>query len=251
MCHLCLKKIPCFFKKETIIERKNMNRMHTMQLKFIGTSSGEPIPRQDCRCKQCKSADRKDKRLRPSILIDKKILVDAGPDILKQLRRSQIVKLNTLIITHEHDDHVGGLKYILKFNPNIRIIRMKPGQHFKLFGIDFFAFKVEHSRVLTTIGLEINDVAYIPDSSSLLQALKYLREVKIAILDGSSLGRSFGGHMSINEIITFVKPLSNLKAIYFTHNGHTRKTHKELNSFVKQMGDKRFQLAYDGLELKV
>jgi len=225
--------------------------MNTMRLKFIGTSSGEPIPRKDCRCKQCKSTDRKDKRLRPSILIDKKILVDSSPDILKQLRSIQIKKLNTLIITHEHDDHVGGLKYILKLNPEIRIIRMNPGQHFKLFGIDFFAFKVEHSRVLTTIGLEINDVAYIPDSLSLSQALKYLKEVKIAILDGSTLGRSFGGHMAINEIVAFVKPLNNLKAIYFTHNGHNRKNHKELESFIKKLGDKRFQLAYDGLELKV
>ena len=222
-----------------------------MNIKFIGTSSGESIPRKGCRCRQCKSTASKDKRLRPSMLIDRKILIDAGPDVLKQLRRSQIIKLNTLIITHEHDDHVGGLKYILKLNPEIRIIRMKPGQHFKLFGIDFFAFKVEHSRVLTTIGLEINDVTYIPDSLSLSQALKYLKEVKIAILDGSTLGRSFGGHISINEIIAIVKPLGNLKTIYFTHNGHTRKTHQELSAYIKEIGDKRFQLAYDGLELKI
>ncbi len=219
-------------------------------IRFLGTSSGESIPREDCDCAQCASKDSHDKRLRSSILINKKILIDAGPDILKQLKNSQILNLDSVIITHEHEDHVGGLKYILRANRNIRIIRINPGQHFKLFGIEFYAFKVEHSRVLPTVGLEIDDFLYIPDSSSLSSAMKYLKEAQVAILDGSSLGRSFGGHLSVNEIIASVKPLKNLLRIYFTHNGHTRKTHQEMSKLVHELGDKRFTLAYDGLEIK-
>lgn len=210
----------------------------------------EAIPREGCDCPQCGSKDKADKRLRSSILINKKILIDAGPDILAQLKPSQLLNLDSLIITHEHDDHVGGLKYILRANRNIRIIRITPGQHFKLFGIEFYAFKIEHSKVLPTVGLVIDDFVYIPDSASLSLATKYLKDVKFAILDGSSLGRSFGGHLSVNEIISTVKPLVNLEKIYFTHNGHTRKTHKEMCEIVRQLGDNRFALAYDGLELK-
>lgn len=223
-----------------------------MKIVFLGTSSGEAMPRETCDCLQCQSKNKKDKRLRSSILIEDKILIDAGPDILKQLNSDQINNLDTVIITHEHDDHIAGLKYLLRTRRDLRIIRMKPGQHFKLLGVDFFAFKVLHSKMAITIGLQINNnIVYMPDSSSLDLAIKYLQEANIAILDGSVLGRSFGGHLAINEIVADVKPLKNLKKIYFTHNGHTHKTHQEMVKLVQSLGDARFTLAYDGLELKV
>lgn len=223
-----------------------------MKIKFLGTSSGEAIPREGCDCLQCISKNKKDKRLRSSILIEDKILIDAGPDVLKQLTSTQINNLDSVIITHEHDDHIAGLKFLLRTRRDLRIIRMKPGQHFKLLGVDFFAFKVLHSKMAVTIGLEINnDVIYIPDSASLELAEKYLQDVRVAILDGSVFGRSFGGHLSINEIITTVKPFKNLKKIYFTHNGHTGKTHQEMTKLVQTLGDGRFILAYDGLELEI
>ena len=179
-------------------------------------------------------------------------MIDAGPDILKQLNSDQINNLDTVIITHEHDDHIAGLKYLLRTRRDLRIIRMKPGQHFKLLSVDFFAFKVLHSKMAITIGLQINNnIVYISDSSSLDLAIKYLQEANIAILDGSVLGRSFGGHLAINEIVADVKPLKNLKKIYFTHNGHTHKTHQEMVKLVQSLGDARFTLAYDGLELKI
>lgn len=223
-----------------------------LKIKFLGTSSGQAIPREDCRCPQCRSRDKKNLRKRPSILIDRKILIDAGPDILGQLTTSQINNLDSVIITHEHSDHTGGLKYLLKAQRNLRIIRMKPGNHFKLLGVDFFAFRVLHSKMAPTIGLEIGEkVVYIPDSASLDVALKYLKEVKVAILDGSIFDRSFGGHGAMKEIIATTKPFRNLKKIYFTHNGHTQKTHKEMIKLVQTVGDKRYTLAYDGLEIGV
>lgn len=223
-----------------------------MKIKFLGTSSGEAIPREGCDCEQCQSKNKKDKRLRSSLLIEDKILIDAGPDVLKQLTSGQINNLDSVLITHEHEDHIGGLKFLLRTRRDLRIIRMKPGQHFKLLGVDFFAFKVLHSKMAVTIGLQINNnIVYIPDSSSLDLAMKYLQEANIAILDGSVFGRSFGGHLSINEIVATVKSLKNLKKIYFTHNGHTRKTHIEMVKLVQKLGDARFILAYDGLELKI
>lgn len=222
-----------------------------MVIQFLGTSSGESLPRTDCDCLQCRSKDSKDKRQRSAILINKKILIDAGPDIAKQLRSSQIQALEAVLITHEHQDHAAGIKDVLRIRRDLRIIKLKPGQHFKLLNIDFYAFKVKHSPIIPTVGLEINSLIYLPDVADLDWATKYLKESQIAILDGSMLGRNFGGHLSINEIIRQTKVMKNLKKIYFTHNGHTRKTHKEMSKLVKTLGDNRFQLAYDRLELKI
>ena len=75
-----------------------------MLIKFLGTSSAESLPRAECNCDQCSSKDKKDKRSRSSILINKKILIDANPDIGRQLRPSQVKSLEAVLITHEHQD---------------------------------------------------------------------------------------------------------------------------------------------------
>lgn len=220
-------------------------------IKFLGTSNGLSLPRPDCDCEQCLSKDAKDKRLRSSLLINKKVLVDASPDVLKQLRKTQIENLELVLITHDHVDHDGGVKDLLKINRNLEIIRLKPGQHFKYEAVEFYAFKVKHSSVITTVGIEINSLIYIPDFADLEWAEKYLKESKIAVLDGSNLNRSIEGHLAMNKSINFTKNLRNLRKIYFSHNGHTRTQHKEMVKNVKALGDDRYSLTYDGLELSI
>jgi hypothetical protein len=57
--------------------------------------------------------------------------------------------------------------------------------------------------------------------------------------------------MALNEIIKEIKPLRNLRKIYFTHNGHTHRSHKELVKMIHALGDERFMVAHDGLELNI
>lgn len=220
-------------------------------IKFLGTSSEEAIPREGCDCFQCISKDNKDFRLRSSILVNKKILIDATPDVLKQLTKRQIDGLEAVMITHEHLDHNGGIKDLLRARRDIRIIKLAAGQHFKLIGIDFHAFKVKHSNLVPTVGVEINSAIYIPDYADLDWAMPYLKNTKIAILDGSVLGRNFGGHLSINETVAMTKPLKDLKKIYFTHNGHTRRSHSQMQKLVHEIGNSSYVIAYDGLEIEV
>jgi len=226
-------------------------RQKKISIKFLGTSSGEAIPRLGCDCAQCASADLKDKRLRSSLLINKKVLIDVGPDILKQLRKNQIENIELALITHDHLDHSGGLNDLKKVNPKINVIRLQPGQHFAHEEIEYYAFKVKHSPVITTVGVEIGPAIYIPDVADLDWAQKYLQESKLAILDGSVLNRSFSGHMALNQIIIATKNMKNLRKVYFSHNGHTRLSHKEMTKIVKTLGNEKFFIAYDGLEITV
>ncbi|HPC26869.1 MAG TPA: MBL fold metallo-hydrolase, partial [Paludibacteraceae bacterium] len=83
-----------------------------MKLLFLGTGTSTGIPQIGCQCKTCQSTDRKDKRLRASLLVNVQktnILIDAGPDLREQLLTYQISKLSGILLTHEHYDHIGGI----------------------------------------------------------------------------------------------------------------------------------------------
>src|SRR5258708_33797804 len=82
-----------------------------------GTSSG--VPTIGCECKVCTSDDPRDKRLRPSILIGyqgRNILIDTTPDFRQQALRAQISRIDAILFTHSHADHIMGLDDVRPFN---------------------------------------------------------------------------------------------------------------------------------------
>ncbi len=89
-----------------------------------------------CRCKVCNSADRRDNRLRSSILIEHggvRILIDAGPDFRYQMIRAGVRQIDGLLLTHEHKDHIGGIDELRALNfvdyPIIRRINIYGTEH--------------------------------------------------------------------------------------------------------------------------
>lgn len=235
----------------------------------MGTSSGRAIPRQGCRCPQCLSRDPRDRRLRSSILIDGKFLVDCGPDIKNQFsifpdvsigiptfRRDnfQFSKIKGIIITHRHHDHIAGLDEIEVKQD--RVHYLKGGEKLKINGLKIEAFRVPHSKIIPTVGLIIaKKVIYLPDCSQLPRKVrKNLAPAKLLILDGSVLERDFGGHQAIKKqlrILKRFKVLGKESQVYFTHNGHTRIPHRELEHQIQSLGGPQFHLAYDGLKLEI
>lgn len=93
-------------------------------------------------------------------------------------------------------------------------------------------------------------LCYISDINNLKRAVKFLKQAKIAVIDGSSWDRVFPSHITIKEAIPILEPLKNLEKIYFTHNGHTRIPHKKLEQKIRRLADQRFFLAYDGLKIE-
>ena len=90
-----------------------------MKLTFLGTGTSTGVPSIACDCETCLSDDPRDKRLRASILIehrDKKILVDTSSDFRQQALRAEIRRLDAILITHCHVDHVFGLDDIRPLN---------------------------------------------------------------------------------------------------------------------------------------
>ena len=86
-----------------------------MTLTFLGTGPAAAIPRRGCRCSACVDARRggKSRRTRSAVLVmDGKtaILIDAGPDILGQLKRERIRRFDAVLLTHGHSDATGGLR---------------------------------------------------------------------------------------------------------------------------------------------
>src|SRR5262245_27243739 len=87
----------------------------TITLRFLGTAAATPIPQAGCECAQCAEAraERPLRRARSSILLERSdgaLLIDAGPDIYRQLARlAEIPRIRAAIITHAHSDHYLGL----------------------------------------------------------------------------------------------------------------------------------------------
>ncbi len=86
---------------------------------FLGTGGSQGVPFIGCRCAVCRSTDKRDNRLRSSILIERgdvKILIDAGPDLRYQLLRAGVRQIEGVVLTHEHKDHIGGLDELRALN---------------------------------------------------------------------------------------------------------------------------------------
>src|ERR1700712_4637473 len=95
--------------------------MHCPPLKitFLGTGTSSGVPMITCPCQVCASTDAKDKRLRSSILVESEktaIVVDTTPDFRYQMLRSEVKKLDAVLFTHPHKDHIAGLDDVRAFN---------------------------------------------------------------------------------------------------------------------------------------
>src|SRR6476646_9513151 len=91
----------------------------TMRLTFLGTGTSMGIPVIGCRCAVCTSADPRNKRLRTSALLEvagMNLLFDAGPDLRQQALAVGLRRLDAVLLTHAHADHVSGLDDIRPLN---------------------------------------------------------------------------------------------------------------------------------------
>ncbi len=259
-----------------------MKNKTPIDVTFLGTGTSSGIPMIACDCAVCQSADKKDKRLRVSVLIksgDHAFTIDIGPDFREQMLREKVKKLDATLITHAHKDHVGGLDEVRAFNfksgavfplfaetmaadqiiaqydyifkevdyPGIPKIEMNiiNEQPFELFGLDIIPIRVMHYR-LPVLGFRINDFTYITDANYIApEELEKAKGSKVLVINALRK-ESHISHFTLAEAIAIATEIG-AERTYFIHMSHQLGKHEDIAPTLPT----GIFLAYDGLQITV
>lgn len=253
-----------------------------MKIKFLGTGTSQGVPIIGLDHPVCFSENPKDKRLRCSALIttdeNKKILIDCGPDFRQQMLNNQENKVDAILLTHEHNDHMIGLDdlrpIIFQNGKNMPIYCLKrtadeikerfpyafaeekyPGA--PSFDLHLIDGELEIENILITpihifhhklpiLGYKIKNLAYITDGSAIPNSeTEKLKNLDILIINCLRKKNSHPAHFILPEILDLVNELKPKKT-YLTHMSHLIGFHDETEMELPN----HIRLAYDGLEIK-
>lgn len=249
-----------------------------MKITFLGTGTSQGVPVIACDCDICLSSDKHDKRLRTSLLLesdDVVLLFDAGPDFRQQMLRENVKKLDAILLTHEHRDHISGMDDVRAFNyksqdaidiyaeervqkaivkeysyvfseyqyPGIPKMRLNsiPDHNFEIRGINIIPIRVFHYR-LPVYGFRVGNFAYITDANYIPEESKEkLFGVKYLVINALRKEKHIS-HFSLREAVDIIKEISPKKA-FLTHISHQMGYHAEVTKELPP----EIRLAYDGL----
>lgn len=234
-----------------------------------------------CDCAVCTSTDPKDNRLRSSILVESantSLVVDTGPDFRYQMLRQKVKKLDAVLFTHPHKDHMAGLDDIRAFNfftkkpidiyadslteeavrrdfyyaftdtkypgipeLNLNTISTEP---FMVGDIPVIPIQVWHLK-MPVMGFRFGSFTYITDANRIEENEKNkIRGSEILVLNALRRQKHIS-HFSLGEAIDLVEELQ-IPEAYFTHLSHQMGLHAEIESELPE----QIHLAWDGLSLE-
>ncbi len=257
-------------------------RASDLKITFLGTGTSTGIPMIGCTCAVCTSSDKKDKRLRTSILVQSSsttIVVDTTPDFRYQMLRINNTKLDAVLFTHPHKDHIAGLDDVRAYNffqqkpmnvyanaltseglkrefayvfadkkyPGIPEINLHTIDEtpFVIGDIPVKPFTVWHHK-MPVYGFKFKDFTYITDANKIDEPVKNLiKNSKVLVLNALRNEQHLS-HFTLQEAISLVQELKIPKA-YFIHISHQLGLHKEVGKNLPE----GIHLAYDGLTLNI
>ncbi|MCU7547929.1 MBL fold metallo-hydrolase [Chitinophagaceae bacterium LB-8] len=253
-----------------------------LTITFLGTGTSSGVPMIACGCYVCTSSDKKDKRLRSSILVQSPkttIVVDTTPDFRYQMLRAQVKKLDAVLFTHPHKDHIAGLDDIRAFNylqqqsmqvyanqmtidglmrefayafadkkyPGIPEIDLNTitEEPFYIGDIPVTPIMVWHLK-MPVYGFRFGPFTYITDANRIEDGEKEKIAGSQVIVLNTLRKEPHISHFSLSEAIELADELA-IPDAYFTHISHQLGRHNEIE---KELPSGR-HLAYDGLILNL
>ncbi len=253
-----------------------------LRITFLGTGTSGGVPMIACNCAICTSKNEKDKRLRSSILVESEttsLVVDTTPDFRTQMLRENVKKLDAVIFTHPHKDHIAGLDDIKAFNffqkKAVEVYANKlteealrreyyyifaenkyPGiPHINLHTITDKAFMVGDIPVVPVLVFHLNmpvlafrfgSFTYITDANRIEEDEKEkIKGSKVLVVNALRKTEHIS-HFNLHEAIELVKEL-HIPEAYFTHISHQLGLHSDIEDELPA----NMHLAYDGLQLSI
>jgi len=243
------------------------------------------VPSLACHCKVCTSADPHDNRLRPSILLsrgEQNVVIDTTPDFRQQALRAKIERLDAVLLTHGHADHILGFDDIRPYNirqnsampvygnlETFEILRRafayvfdgRPvfstvpsvtlhvvDGPFPLMGLQVVPVPLQHGD-LEVLGYRFGRGAYLTDFGSLPDSsLALLEDLDVLIIDALR-DIPHPMHQTVDQALALIERLKP-KQSWFTHIAHDL-PHAETNERLRKLGLTNVGLAYDGLQFEV
>jgi phosphoribosyl 1,2-cyclic phosphate phosphodiesterase len=253
-----------------------------IKITFLGTGTSSGVPMIGCECEVCSSADKKDNRLRSSILVQSAtttLVVDTGPDFRYQMLREKVKHIDAVLFTHPHKDHMAGLDDIKAFNfltkkpmniyadslteealrrdfyyaftdtkypgipeLNLNTINLEP---FTVGDIPVTPILVWHLK-MPVLGFRFGKFTYITDANKIDEPEKEkIRGSEVLVLNALRKTKHIS-HFTLSEAEEIVQEL-NVPTAYFTHISHQLGLHAEIET---ELPD-GIHLAYDGLVINL
>ncbi|MCB2204299.1 MBL fold metallo-hydrolase [bacterium] len=231
-----------------------------MDVSFIvlGSGTSQGVPAIGCHCETCRSSDPRDTRLRASILVqagEQQLLIDTSSDFRQQMLRHGVIRIDAVLYTHHHFDHIGGFDDLRQYNflqsaempvyglqetldeiritfryafgeakqtggglPSAKLCAVEGGSAFTVGDIEILPVPVMHG-VLPILGYRIGNMAYLTDTNEIPDSsMAMLEGLDVLVLDALR-HHAHPTHFSLEEAVGMARRIGARRTL-FTHIAH-------------------------------